>query len=49
MTAIRAALGLDTGQLAVMARNSFDACFAPEADKRRWKSEVDAALATPAC
>ena len=48
MTAIRAALGLDTGQLAVMARNSFDACFAPEADKRRWKSEVDAALATPA-
>jgi hypothetical protein len=29
----------------VLARNSFDACFAPEADKRRWKAEVDSWLA----
>ena len=28
---------------------SFEACFAPEADKRRWKAEVDSWLArTPA-
>jgi adenosine deaminase len=44
VAAVRRELGLGTGQLAVLARNSFDACFAPEADKRRWKAEVDAAL-----
>jgi hypothetical protein len=27
--------------LATLARNSFDACFAHNADKRRWKAEVD--------
>jgi hypothetical protein len=31
--------------MAALARNSFDACFAPEADKQRWKAEVDAWLA----
>ncbi len=49
VTAVRRELGLDDKQLAVLARNSFEACFAPAADKRRWKDEVDAALgpATP--
>ena len=45
LTAIRAAFGLDDATLAVLARNSFDACFAPDDDKRRWKAEVDAWLA----
>jgi adenosine deaminase len=43
-TAVRREFGLDDKQLATLAHNSFDACFAPEADKRRWNSEVDAAL-----
>jgi adenosine deaminase len=47
VTAVRTELGLDDQQLAALAHNSFDACFAPEADKRRWKSEVDAALTAP--
>ncbi|HYB47464.1 MAG TPA: adenosine deaminase [Streptosporangiaceae bacterium] len=46
LAAVRQAFGFDEGQLAVLARNSFDACFAPEADKRRWKGEVDAWLAS---
>jgi adenosine deaminase len=45
VAAVRRELGLGDRDLAVLARNSFDACFAPEADKRRWKAEVDAALA----
>jgi adenosine deaminase len=44
VTAVRRELGLDDKQLAALAHNSFDACFAPAADKLRWKSEVDAAL-----
>ena len=44
VTAVRRELGLDDKQFAELARNSFDACFAPAADKARWKSEVDAAL-----
>ena len=44
VAAVRRELGLDDKQLATLAHNSFDACFAPEADKRRWKAEVDAAL-----
>src|ERR1700753_1713638 len=43
--AVRRDLGLDDKQLATLAHNSFEACFAPEADKRRWHAEVDAALA----
>ena len=45
LAAVRAALGYDDARLAMLARNSFDACFAPEADKRRWKAEVDSWLA----
>jgi adenosine deaminase len=45
LDAVRAAFGFDDATLAVLARNSFDACFAPDADKRRWQAEVDAWLA----
>jgi adenosine deaminase len=45
LAAVRAAFGYDDARLATLARNSFDACFAPEADKRRWKAEVGSWLA----
>ncbi len=45
LDAVRAAFGFDDATLAVLARNSFDACFAPDADKNRWKAEVNAWLA----
>jgi adenine deaminase len=45
LAAARAAFGFDAAALAGLARNSFDACFAPDADKDRWKAEVDAWLA----
>ena len=45
LAAVRAAFGFDDATLAVLARNSFDACFAPEEDKSRWHAEVDAWLA----
>jgi adenosine deaminase len=45
LAAVRRAFGFGDKQLAVLARNSFDACFAPEADKARWKAEVDSWLA----
>jgi adenosine deaminase len=45
LAAVRAAFGFDDATLAVLARNSFDACFAPDADKRRWQAEVDTWLA----
>src|ERR1700755_225057 len=49
LAALRAAFGYDDARLAELARNSFDACFAPEEDKRRWKAEVDSWFArTPA-
>jgi adenosine deaminase len=45
LAAVRAAFGYDDARLAALARNSFDACFASEADKQRWKAEVDSWLA----
>ncbi len=42
--AVRGAFGLPDETLAGLARNSFDACFSSESDKRRWKAEVDAWL-----
>ena len=50
LTAVRTAFGYGDAELAALARNSFEACFAPEADKRAWQAEVDAWLAdrTPA-
>ena len=44
LAAVRAAFGFDDTTLATLARNSFDACFAPGDDKSRWKAEVDAWL-----
>jgi adenosine deaminase len=41
LAAVQREFGFDDKQLARLARNSFDACFAPEADKARWKAEVD--------
>jgi adenosine deaminase len=43
--ALRTAFGYDDARLAGLARNSFEACFAPEADKRAWQAEVDGWLA----
>jgi adenosine deaminase len=48
MAALRRAFGYDNARLATLARNSFEACFAPAADKRRWKAEVDSWLAARA-
>ena len=45
LAAVQNAFGYDDAQLAALARNSFDACFAPEADTRKWKAEVDSWLA----
>ena len=43
--AVQTAFGFDDAALALLARNSFDATFAPALDKRRWHAEVDAWLA----
>jgi adenosine deaminase len=40
-----AALNLPADARALLARNSFDASFAPEDDKKRWREQVDAWLA----
>jgi adenosine deaminase len=45
LAAVQQEFGFDEKQMAGLARNSFDACFAPEADKARWKAEVDSWLA----
>jgi adenosine deaminase len=45
LAAVRREFGFDDQQMARLARNSFDACFAPDADKQRWKAEVDSWLA----
>jgi len=45
LDAVRTAFGYGDAELAVLARNSFEACFAPAADKRTWQAEVDAWLA----
>jgi adenosine deaminase len=48
LAAVRQQFGFDEARLALLARNSFDACFVPDADKQRWQAEVDAWLATGA-
>jgi adenosine deaminase len=40
--ALEQAFKLSAEKLAGLARNSFEACFASDADKRRWLAEVDA-------
>jgi adenine deaminase len=44
LAAVRDAFGLPDEALAGLARNSFDACFASDADKAGWRGEVDAWL-----
>jgi len=46
LAAVQAAFGFDDATLAVLARNSFEACFAADDDKSRWQAEVDAWLAS---
>lgn len=43
--ALRKQFDLTDAQLATLANNSFDACFAPAADRARWKAEVAASFA----
>lgn len=38
--AVRRHLGLDDEDLLTLARNSFDACFADETQRARWKAEL---------
>jgi len=45
LAAVRREFGYDDARLARLARNSFTACFAPDADKHRWQAEVDDWLA----
>ena len=45
LAAVRAAFGWGDEQLARLAKNSFAATFAPQADQARWQGEVDAWLA----
>ncbi len=40
--AVRSALGMSDDQLALLARNSFEAAFVDVADRARWLGEVDA-------
>ena len=46
LAAVRAAFSFDDATLAVLARNSFEACFVPAGDKARWQAEVDGWLAS---
>jgi adenosine deaminase len=48
LAAVQREFGFGDERLAQLARNSFDACFAPEADKQRWKAEVESWLAAQA-
>jgi len=47
LAAVRAAFGVGDDVLATLARNSFDACFAPATDKERWLAEVGAWVSAP--
>ncbi|MCV2488362.1 adenosine deaminase [Geodermatophilus sp. YIM 151500] len=47
VAAVRTALGVSDDDLAVLARNSFAAAFADDADRSRWLGEVDAWRAAP--
>jgi len=48
LAAVRDAFALSADAMAGLARTSFDACFADDADKARWRSEVDTWLAASA-
>ncbi len=47
LAAVQQEFGFGDEQLAQLARNSFDASFAAEADKQRWKAEVDCLAGHP--
>jgi adenosine deaminase len=38
-------MGLPEQQVTLLARNSFDACFASQEQRARWIGELDAAAA----
>jgi adenosine deaminase len=38
---LRTALGMTDDELALLARNSFEAAFVDEADRTRWLAEVE--------
>jgi adenosine deaminase len=38
-------MNLSGQQIVTLARNSFDACFSTEAQRGRWKAELDTAAA----
>jgi adenosine deaminase len=46
-TAARSEMGLTEQQIMTLARNSFDACFAPQEDRRRWQAELETAAGIP--
>ena len=39
--AARSEMNLSWQQIVTLARNSFDACFVTEAERSRWKSELE--------
>jgi adenosine deaminase len=39
--AARSEMGLTEQQVMTLARNSFDACFAPREERRRWQAELE--------
>jgi adenosine deaminase len=45
--AARGEMNLGAQQILTLARNSFDACFATEDQRGRWKAELEAAAAVP--
>ncbi len=45
LAAVQREFCYDDARMAGLARDSFEACFAPDADKQRWKAEVDSWLA----
>ena len=38
-------MNLSRQQIVTLARNSFDACFSTEAQRNRWKAELETAAA----
>jgi adenosine deaminase len=43
--AARSEMNLGRQQIVTLARNSFDACFSTEAQRIRWKAELESAAA----
>jgi adenosine deaminase len=43
--AARSEMNLGRQQIVTLARNSFDACFSTEAERNRWKAELETTAA----